>query len=93
MEPVFDPSVLPYPIEFIHSGVQCRYFGTENRLRRKFLEKHKDWWRPYEPKENGLDVSRRSIEKVAQVGTPAIEPHNEKSSHDVRQSPGSGRLH
>ena len=59
---VFDPSVVPYPIEFIHPGVRCRYLGTVNRLRRKWLDEHKDLWRPYKTIEDGVAVLRPRIE-------------------------------
>jgi excisionase family DNA binding protein len=63
MIPVFDPSsVVPYPIEFAHPGVRCRYFGTGNRLRRKFLDEHKGCWRPYKTKEDGVAVLQPRIE-------------------------------
>ena len=60
---VFDPSVVPYPIiEFINTGARCRYFGTVNRLRRKWLDQHKDLWRPYKTIEDGVAVLRPRIE-------------------------------
>src|ERR1700739_4288024 len=62
MTPVFDPTVVPYPIEFAHPGGRCRYLGTVNRLRRKFLDEHKDWWRPYKTKEDGVAVFQPRIE-------------------------------
>jgi hypothetical protein len=86
MEPVFDPSVLPYPIEFIHSGVQCRYFGTENRFRRKFLDENKGWWRPYKPNEHGVDFLQASIEKEVQSGAAPTQPNCETSRHGIRNS-------
>ncbi len=59
---VFDPSVVPYPIQFIHPAVQSRYFGTVNRLRRKFLDEHKGLWRPHKTIEDGIAVLRPRIE-------------------------------
>jgi predicted DNA-binding transcriptional regulator AlpA len=59
---VFDPSVVPYPIQFIDPAVQSRYFGTVNRLRRKFLDEHKGLWRPYKTIGDGVAVLRPRIE-------------------------------
>jgi predicted DNA-binding transcriptional regulator AlpA len=63
MKPVvFDPSVVPYPIEFIHLPARCPYLGTINRLRRKWLDEHKHLWRPYKTIEDGVAVLRPRIE-------------------------------
>lgn len=59
---VFDPSVVPYPIQFIHPKFKSSYLGTVNRLRRKWLDEHKDLWRPYKTIEDGVAVLRPRIE-------------------------------
>ena len=83
MIPVFDPSVVPYPIEFAHPGVRCRYFGTVNRLRRKFLDEHKDWWRPYKTKEDGVAVLQPRIEG-SDIETAPGTPSSSKFPSDAR---------
>lgn len=59
---VFDPSVVPYPIQFIHPAARAAYLGTVNRLRPKWLDENKGLWRPYKGMEDGVAVLRPRIE-------------------------------
>ena len=77
---VFDPSVVPYPIQFIHPAVQSRYFGTVNRLRRKFLDENKGLWRPYKTIGDGVAVSRPRIEGGDIETTPGTPSSSELQS-------------
>ena len=65
-----DPSVVPFPIEFIDNRARCLYFGTINRLRRKWLDEHKDMWRRYMPmEEQAAQRLERDGDPVAASGT------------------------
>ena len=59
MKPVNNPSIVPFQIEFIDSRARCLYLGTINRLRREWLDKHSNMWRPYMPNEEQATVSQR----------------------------------
>ena len=72
---VFDPS-LGYRIEFKHGAVKCEYYRTVTRRRRKWLEEHKDWWRPFD----GVAVLRPRNEG-GDIETPPLPPSAESNSN------------
>ena len=80
---VFDPSVVPYPIEFIHPKFKSAYLGTVNRLRRKWLDEHKDLWRPYKTIEDGVAVLRPRIEE-GDIETIPGTPSSSELQSDTR---------
>jgi hypothetical protein len=68
MKPVNDPSVVPFLIEFIENRARCLYFGTINRLRRKWLDEHPDMWRRYMPMEE------QAAQRLERDGDPVAGP-------------------
>ena len=85
MQLVNDPSVVPFLIEFMDNRVRCLYFGTINRLRRKWLDEHRNMWRPYTPIEEQAVVSQRlkgdgSTPEAPATNTPTA------TNNDVSQS-------
>jgi predicted DNA-binding transcriptional regulator AlpA len=88
MKPVNDPSVVPFQIEFIDNRARCLYLGTINRLRRKWLDEHRDMWRLYKPIEEKAAVSQRL---EAEGGKAPAGNTPTATNNDVSQSnpPGS----
>jgi len=91
MKLVNDPSIVPFQIEFIDGRARCLYLGTINRLRRKWLDEHRNMWRPYTPIEEQAAVSQRlegdgGIPEAPAINTPIA------INNDVSQSnPPSNR--
>jgi hypothetical protein len=86
MKPVRDPSVVPFPIEFIGFRAQCLYFGTSNGLRRRWLDKYRNvLWRPYKPIEEQAAVSQRLEGEGSAPEAAATNPAT-ATNDDVSQS-------
>ena len=68
MNPVNDPSVVPFPIEFIDNRARCLYFRTIKRLRRKWLDEHSDMWRRY------MSVEEQVAQRLERDGDPLATP-------------------
>ena len=85
MKLVNDPSIVPFQIEFIDGRARCLYLGTINRLRRKWLDEHRNMWRPYTPIEEQAAVSQRL---EGDGGTPEVPAINTPIgiNNDVSQS-------
>jgi len=60
-----------------------RVVGTVNRLRRKWLDEHKDLWRPYKTVEDGVAVLRPRIEG-GDIETIPGTPSSSKLLSDTR---------
>jgi hypothetical protein len=68
MEPVNDPSVVSFLIEFIDPRARSMYFGTINRLRRRWLDEHSNMWRRYMP------IEGQTERRIEGDGDPLAAP-------------------